>query len=192
MRTRRPSEGSVRLMAFNTIEVTPELELRFWAKVDSSSTGCWPWTGACTRAGYGLFHVKTGDPMRGAHRVAWILANGSVPSGLHILHSCDNPPCCNPSHLSAGTRSKNQRQMVNRGRHPTQKLDEFTVWTVKYLLHRGISVPAIASHFGLTTFHVYAIKSGRRWGHFSYDFERLAVPPEFDGLVNWINNQEAA
>ncbi|MFB9187253.1 HNH endonuclease signature motif containing protein [Dactylosporangium sucinum] len=52
-----------------------------------------------------------------AHRVAWEVANGQpIPDGLQVLHSCDNPPCCNPAHLSIGTQAENMQQMVARGR----------------------------------------------------------------------------
>ncbi|TYP82056.1 helix-turn-helix protein [Blastococcus xanthinilyticus] len=33
-----------------------------------------------------------------------------------MLHRCDNPPCCNPQHLYAGTPAQNTDDMVSRGR----------------------------------------------------------------------------
>lgn len=37
-------------------------------------------------------------------------------NGLHALHSCDNPKCCNQAHLSWGTHDENMKQKVLRGR----------------------------------------------------------------------------
>jgi hypothetical protein len=82
-------------------------------RVDNSGgpAACWPWTGSCTRHGYGKLSAT-----EVAHRVAWELTNGPIPSGLCVLHRCDNPPCCNPAHLFLGTRSDNVADMVAKGR----------------------------------------------------------------------------
>lgn len=88
-------------------------EARFWAKVDRSGE-CWVWTGYRDAGGYGRFRFK-GAPKR-AHRVLWLLTNGAIPDGLHVLHSCDNPPCVNPAHLRLGTNNDNRADMVSKGR----------------------------------------------------------------------------
>ncbi|MCH8043014.1 MAG: HNH endonuclease [Planctomycetes bacterium] len=52
------------------------------------------------------------------HRLAWEFANGRpVPQGLQVLHDCDNPPCCNPSHLFLGTNADNNADMMSKGRN---------------------------------------------------------------------------
>ena len=63
-----------------------------------------------------------------AHRLAYMLAVGPV-DGWQVLHTCDNPKCCNPAHLELGTHAENMRQMRERGRasrigHPFAKGDE--------------------------------------------------------------------
>lgn len=74
---------------------------------------CWPWGGFCTDRGYGLFtHLGV---RKLAHRVAMELTLGHEP-GEAVMHSCDNPPCCNPAHLVNGTRSANFRDMWRKGR----------------------------------------------------------------------------
>ena len=75
---------------------------------------CLVWTGHCQRFGYGV--VTTGRKEQGlAHRV--VAEHHFGPSELHVLHSCDNPPCVNIEHLRYGTQSENMRDMVERGRH---------------------------------------------------------------------------
>ena len=56
-----------------------------------------------------------GRPLR-AHRMAYEVAKGDIPEGMHILHSCDNPKCCNPAHLRPGTHQENMDDMQARGR----------------------------------------------------------------------------
>ncbi len=32
------------------------------------------------------------------------------------MHTCDNPRCCNPAHLKAGTNKENTQDMIAKGR----------------------------------------------------------------------------
>lgn len=91
-------------------------EARFWAKVDRSGDGCWLWTASTDQGGYGQFQIGR-RPFK-AHRISWELANGPVPAGLWVLHSCDNPPCVNPAHLRPGTPADNMADQLERNRRP--------------------------------------------------------------------------
>jgi len=79
---------------------------------------CLEWTGHTLR-GYGRMYV---DGRRvPVHRLAWDIANGErVADGTMILHSCDNPPCCEPTHLRTGDAAANSADMISRGRAPWQ------------------------------------------------------------------------
>jgi hypothetical protein len=91
---------------------------RFWSRIERSERGCWEWTGSCSVSGHGQMHCNTaGGRTIGVHRFAFILLVGPIPRGLHVLHSCDNAKCCNPTHLRVGTRRENMRDMLDRGRH---------------------------------------------------------------------------
>lgn len=87
---------------------------RFWSKVDTFGSGCWEWQGYVNQDGYGVIGLN--NKTARAHRVAYALANGPIPDGLVVRHSCHNPACCNPDHLSIGTQRDNVQDMVDAGR----------------------------------------------------------------------------
>lgn len=94
------------------------LEERLWEKIRKAGPDdCWEWTRATAGFGYGIIRVG-GTPGRlvMTHRLVWELTNGPIPDGLCVLHSCDNPPCCNPAHLHLGTKADNMRERRERGR----------------------------------------------------------------------------
>lgn len=109
---------------------------------------CWLWTGPKTPAGYGTLKMMVhGVPLFLAHRVAWSLANEApIPKGMHVLHSCDRPPCCNPSHLRLGTNAENVKDSVLKGRH-FGKFHKIPAQAVAALRN---DPSAIASIFGLS------------------------------------------
>jgi len=80
--------------------------------------GCIEWTAkAVHNKGYGkISSSRDIGPLR-VHRVVWVLNNGEIPEGLFVMHSCDNPKCCNIEHLSLGTNLENMEDMSNKGRH---------------------------------------------------------------------------
>jgi len=88
---------------------------RFWESVNIGADGdCWEWQLARFPSGYG--HLQWGRKDTYAHRLAWELNNGPIPEGMCACHKCDNPSCCNPSHLFLGTQQENILDAVDKGR----------------------------------------------------------------------------
>jgi HNH endonuclease len=89
-----------------------EVEARYWLKVDASEgiDFCHPWTGFCDKGGYGRFELTS------AHRWGYLRFVGPIPDGLHVLHTCDSPPCQNHRHWFLGTNIDNIVDKVIKGR----------------------------------------------------------------------------
>lgn len=85
----------------------------FWSNVAKREVDeCWEWTGAKTSYGYGSVRYHRKGWL--SHRLAFYLATGQKPEC--VCHRCDNPPCCNPSHLFAGDLVVNNADRHAKGR----------------------------------------------------------------------------
>ena len=82
---------------------------RFATKIEVQPNGCWNWTSALDRRGYGRFGVRSGLVVF-AHRLAYQASEGDIAPGLVLDHLCRNPRCCNPDHLEPVTQRVNVRR----------------------------------------------------------------------------------
>jgi len=100
------------------MKINAEISRRFFAKLQVYGPAmCWPWQGARTRGGYGHMKLPGSRKTIRASRLAYIMFNGPLPKKKKVLHSCDNPPCCNPNHLTKSTQARNVKDAIERGRH---------------------------------------------------------------------------
>lgn len=152
--------------------------------------GCWEWTKSRTAAGYGQLSEKHGEGRRVvyAHRVAYFLANGDLPEGMQVCHTCDNRACVRPDHLFIGDHAANMADMVSKGRTkrgrkfplgPTHwssreparvrgsnngraKLDESQVAAILHSRAKGVD---LSRQYGVTEALISAIRHRRVWPH---------------------------
>lgn len=96
-------------------------EEKFWPKVIKlGPDDCWEWSGAKHPSGYGKVWLNLPELVcKAAHHASLILTGTDVPKGSVVMHSCDNPGCVNPNHLSIGTQQDNIKDKLAKGRQPT-------------------------------------------------------------------------
>lgn len=130
--------------------------------------GCWDWKGcAPTNPGYGQFRFEMKHER--AHRASWILHNGEIPEGKHVLHSCDNRLCSRPDHLFLGNQTTNMIDKTKKGRvpkgenHYKSKLTLETVKKIREMIALGKKGREIAKLFNIDYRQVSSIKTYRSW-----------------------------
>jgi len=136
----------------------------FWKNVKKNDY-CWEWTGKLCN-GYGAveFHKKQFR----AHRLSYIIHNGSIEKNKFICHKCDNKKCVNPSHLYAGTindnaRDAKERNLIHRGEQCVRsKLKEIDI--LKILASKE-TCRDIAIQYNMNKNYIRKIRNRQAWRH---------------------------
>lgn len=148
---------------------------RYLAKIAPPDVnGCRVWTAAVDGAGYGRFQIGTFAEQKTvfAHRFGLEQHLGHpIPDDAVVMHSCDNPPCQTPSHLSLGAHADNVSDKIAKGRDPRgedaswSRLTEDDVRAIRTRASQGEPTSRLAREYGVT--HGAALAAIRRktWAH---------------------------
>jgi len=141
---------------------------------------CLIWTGAKDRRGTGLMQIGGGGAatwrLARVPRVVMALAGRPLGEGMCACHRCDNPSCCEETHLFAGTYTDNMRDCIAKGRfqplpvlhgssHHRSKLTEESVRAIRQ--ERILSASTLATTYGVSAGRIRAIRRGKGWVHVS-------------------------
>lgn len=147
------------------------IQEQLWDRVKIDSNGCRNWLGSKIKQGYGRVHFKR--EMWLAHRLAWFVTYGNIPSGICVLHRCDNPGCINLDHLFLGTRRDNMQDMISKKRQRysfilghlySAKLTPNQAKEIRILYANGnISQYQLAKKYGLTRSGIQRILNKTTW-----------------------------
>lgn len=180
MAVKRPGDGT-------GIEWTQADSDRFDRYVGpADERGCREWLGGHRPGRYGKFAL--GGKSIGAHVFSFARGHGGdVPEV--VRHSCDNPPCVEPTHLLSGTQLQNLLDARLRGRLPTARrrsgvqtpvradvagelngrarLDEAAVVDIRarYGVGEAVTLRSLADEYGVCRSTVENVVHGKTWAH---------------------------
>ena len=144
----------------HTMPLAQRLEFH---SIPEPNTGCYLWIGHASRNGYGM--VPWENRKISAHRVAWEVFRGPIPSGMCVCHRCDVRLCVNPDHLFLGTHADNLKDMASKGRarpHGRRSLSSSQVAQIRADKRPNVR---IAEAFGISPSTVSMIKIGKHHRH---------------------------
>jgi hypothetical protein len=142
----------------------------FWnrVKVDGPDE-CWPWQGSINPDGYGI--TSWAGKTINAHRLAFFFSGGVLTEGMCACHTCDNPACCNPTHLFAGTHKENMADRDKKGRQAKGvqmkrgMLTDDKVLALRNERNQGMTLRALADKYGICKHAAWEVAKGVTWKH---------------------------
>lgn len=119
MRWRRYGDPNAKINRRKPNGLNIEETLNYYI-LKKSEDECWPWQGATHKYGYGKFTIN-GKTFRATRIIVEIELGTKLSREDIVMHTCDNPSCCNPAHLVVGTQEDNVWDMMAKGRGHWQK-----------------------------------------------------------------------
>lgn len=131
-----------------------ELKTRILNRCKPAPNGCMEWSGSVDGCGYGT--IRSNGVVVKTHRIM-----ADAPKGMEVLHSCDNPRCCNVDHLSIGTHADN---MIDRSRKNRMgKQQKLTPEQVIAIRKSNKNASDLALEYGVVRSCIINIQKRRRW-----------------------------
>jgi len=103
-----------------------------------------------------------------AHRLSWELHFGPIPTGLRVLHKCDNRLCVRPDHLFLGTAKDNTDDMLQKEREargemlPQAKLTAADIPIIRASQESG---DILAARYRVSKSTISMVRHRKVWKH---------------------------
>lgn len=143
---------------------THTVDTLFERAIPEPNSGCWLWTGAANRLGYG--HLSVNGKMWNAAPLMWSIVNGAISDKMFVCHKCDTPPCINPDHLFLGSHDDNMADQVSKGRSPKGERNpqaKLTEADVRFIRSSYYSNNALGKALGVSSKTVWSVRNYKRW-----------------------------
>ena len=136
-----------------------------------TNNNCWEVIShSLDKDGYANFQFE-GKKLK-IHRYMYQKYVGIIPTGYGVCHECDNPKCCNPTHLFAGNQSDNVNDCISKGRFTTGEKSHASILTLENVRNirneygeGKISHRRLSYKYGVSESEIRRILSGQRWRH---------------------------
>lgn len=153
---------------------------------------CWIFTGCTKSAGYGMMSMPGETRPVHAHHVAYELHHGVMlmtemkRRGVCILHTCDQPACCNPQHLRLGSFLDNARDR-DRKRRGATILTPRDAWEMRVLKQNdpGVAYAELGRRYGVSLDAARCAVLGLSFADVPFPHDDASEHPEFthDGYL---------
>jgi len=144
-------------------EVHATIEQR---SIPEPNSGCLLWEGMISQDNRGPVNsvygaIRLRRKMVKVHRVVHEFFNGPIPAGMHVLHKCDVPLCCNPAHLFLGDNTANIADKVAKDR-ARKKLTHEKAREIHAMRAKGMTSKRIGELMAVNPSTVSRIIAGKR------------------------------
>lgn len=158
---------------FNDKKRLNNITIRFWKYTNKlSNHDCWEWNSKQhNEHGYGHLFSGRGVIIK-AHRLSYSLHIGCAMNDQdNLLHSCDNPKCVNPYHLSTGTQLENIQDCISKNRNSKPPISygeqhhntKFKESDIINILADKRSYMLIANDYGVCAETIGRVKRKQTW-----------------------------